>query len=106
MSSAVAVHSEHCPVYTVVLDWEACDPLLPVHSHTFPTRPAASRPCSRFSTRMSKRLCLQSIQRPEGEVVKPPVLTSALPEGGSGGSRSGKEGHLIEAPALGVGKDS
>lgn len=49
-------------------------------------------------------VCLQSAQRPEGKVVKPPVLTSALPEVGSGGSGSAREGHLIEAVAAGVGK--
>lgn len=51
-------------------------------------------------------LCLQSIQGPEGEVVKPLALTSALPDIGSGGGSSMKEGHPVEARALGVGKDS
>lgn len=50
--------------------------------------------------------CLHSRQRPEGDIVKPPVLTSAVPEVGSGGSKNVKAGHLIKAIALGVGKDS
>lgn len=56
--------------------------------------------------RITDTSCLQSIQKPDGEVVKPPALTSALPEVGSGGSRSMKEGRLIKAVALRVGKDS
>lgn len=66
-----------------------------------------SKPCAGFSTRMSKRGSVFKVFRdPKGEVVKPPVLTDGLPEVGSGGSRSRREGHPIKATALRVGKES
>lgn len=105
---ASAIHTEHCSFYTVVLCWEGCDPLQPIQPpHIFYVPSSVPGPVLGSPWQwIRSSLCLQSIQRPEGEVVKLPVLTSALPEVGSGGSGSMKGGHIIEARATGVGKDS
>ena len=106
LSCALALHSECYSFFTVVPCWERCDPLQPIHPAHISYKPSSvSGPeLGPPGGWIRGSVCLQSAQRPEGEVVKPPVLTSALPEVGSGGSGSVREGHLIEAVAAGVGK--
>lgn len=75
---------------TVVLRWEGCEPLQPIqpaHVSYMPSSvlgPGLGSP----GGWIRGSLCLQSVQRPQGEVVKPPVLTSSVPEAGSEGSGS------------------
>lgn len=74
--------------FTVVPCWERCDPLQPIIPHNISSSPAVCQALSWVLQEDESEAVsvFKVLRRPEGKVVKPPVLISVLPEVGSGGS--------------------